>query len=123
MPRKPSGESGHPKALRIESPEQPSTNEMPQRESTPSPKDKPSSSQSESRNATGKTKKPRKSPLEAVITAAERQLARMTRRKARAVNRIGRIEAHLEKARASIGQYDAMLQRLKANIDALKAAV
>jgi len=69
------------------------------------------------------TAKPRKSPLEAAITAAERQLARMTRRKARAGNRIGRIEARLEKARASIGQYDAVLKQLQANIDALRAAV
>ena len=77
---------------------------------------------SPSRTATGKTKKPRKSPLEAAVTAAERQLARMTRRKARAGNRIGRIQARLEKAQASIGQYDAVLQQLQANIDALKAA-
>jgi len=75
------------------------------------------------RNAAGKTNRPRKSPLEAAITAAERQLTRMTRRKARAGNRIGRIEARLEKARASIGQYDAVLHQLKANIDALRAAV
>jgi len=69
-----------------------------------------------------KAKKPRRSPLEAAIVAAERQLARMTRRKARAGNRIGRIEARLEKARASIGQYDAVLKQLQANIDSLRAA-
>jgi len=73
--------------------------------------------------STVKAKKPRKSPLEAAITAAERQLARMTRHKARAGNRIGRIQARLEKAKAAIGQYDAVLKQLQANIDALKAAV
>ena len=69
-----------------------------------------------------KTKKPRRSPLEAAIVAAERQLTRMTRRKARAGNRIVRIQARLEKARASIGQYDAVLKQLQSNIDALKAS-
>jgi len=77
---------------------------------------------SPSRTTTAKAKKPRKSPLEAAIAAAERQLARMTRRKTRAYGRIGRIQARLEKAQASIGQYDAVLKQLQANIDALRSA-
>ncbi|MBM4128408.1 MAG: hypothetical protein FJ247_13970 [Nitrospira sp.] len=47
MPRKPSEKSGHPKALKIESSKLHSSNEMSRQESTPSPKDRPSSSQSE----------------------------------------------------------------------------
>jgi len=77
---------------------------------------------SSARTSATKTAKPRRSPLEAAIVAAERQLTRMTRRKARAGNRIVRIQARLDKARASIGQYDAVLKQLQANIDSLKAA-
>jgi len=47
MPRKPSSANERPNALKIDPSEPPSSSEMPQKESTPSPTDRMSSSQSE----------------------------------------------------------------------------
>jgi len=68
------------------------------------------------------TRTSRRSPIDAAVAAAERQLTRMAKRKARAQARIVRIQARLEKAQASIGQYDAVLMQLQKNVQLLRSA-
>lgn len=66
------------------------------------------------------SRKPRKSPLQQAIAAADKAVTRAHSRKERGFKRIAKLEAKIAVISGSSGQFDALIQQLQANAETLR---